>query len=65
MRAEYSSHSRAVRHLQQLRPTLEQFNAFRAHLTQLIERTEEVRKSVPSISMVGSRAHDKATYRKR
>lgn len=48
MRAEYSSISKAVRHLQQLRPTKEEFNLFRKNLGQLISKTEEVRKTSSS-----------------
>ncbi|MBZ0206985.1 MAG: Eco57I restriction-modification methylase domain-containing protein [Flavobacteriales bacterium] len=48
MRADYSSISKAVRHLQQLRPTKEEFNLFRRNLGQLISKTEEVRKTSSS-----------------
>lgn len=48
MRAEYSTISKAVRHLQQLRPTKEEFNLFRRNLGQLISKTEEVRKTSSS-----------------
>ncbi|MBK9419441.1 MAG: N-6 DNA methylase [Flavobacteriales bacterium] len=48
MHAEYSTISKAVRHLQQLRPTKDEFNLFRRNLGQLISKTEEVRKTSSS-----------------
>ena len=44
MRAEYSSLSKSVRSLHQLRPTREDFERFKANLATLIAKTEEAPK---------------------
>lgn len=48
MRAEYATLTKAVRHLQQLRPTAEEFANFKKGLGNLIARTDEVRKGARS-----------------
>jgi hypothetical protein len=48
MHAEYSTLSKAVRSLQQLKPTLEEFDTFKRNLAALISKTEDAPKNSKS-----------------
>lgn len=48
MRAEYSSISKAVRTLQRLRPTEDEFSKFKGHLSHFIAEVDKVRKTSTS-----------------